>query len=1359
MKKSCNCLAIPILLLVLNISHLVTAQTVVPIVPVGKGSYGNGTPFDLARNTWGDDGNWKVYNQMMAMHNLWPAKWKVAAADTNSRGLPTNDEWVSMLFQENGSFGGTVWNHPTAIQLKNTGSTVWFPNAWSADGSSMEMGWPIQIEPAGATLNASKCTVKNWTDWTTVAELTDGTNKMDVTFGHGFPFVWFEPNFNPTIQIGDAPYTTDGVTPIATWPFVGDHFVGVAQGKMFAVFMPPNTTVTKTNNNFKLTFSGTSRYFVVGLLKNATDLATLQSYAYVKPVDTQVKWTYNQAAATMNVNWTIKSVNLTGAPNTDIIQGFIPHHYQRTLSSPAFIDLSYLTAKGTMKCAVGKSFDFSYRFTGILPNVPAPKRNAIDKFPFDSTYLAGTITAASSRTAIGTDIYWGLKPLLTQSRYALMASLTAHPKAGALKTKVKEAFKDWLTYTPGETAHAFYKYDEKSNLGALVGFDPGGYSATFTDHDMCYGYMVNAAAHYSMTDPAFLGEYGGMLRMMAKHINNWERTDKSIPFMRLMDPWNGHSWAGGTSGADVESMSECMQMAAGTFLVGEMMGDQGMRDAGAFVYASMSRAYDQYVRDVDKINFAPSFALPIAAKLNNNGPALGNYVGQEALYWINWIPYSTPMNFFFSDTAVAREKYNRFMASYGANINNWGADFYNNLTQYINGFDHPKAMQMWHDYNTKYQGDDLNGITYYYLQAASSLGSIDWTRWTSSPLSQVYYNSSTNKYTYVAYNPTATEQTVTAYNNGTVVGTFKVPAYTTVSTQLDAILTKLKIYGNGDVVKPSETMQLTTLGLDQYGGTVTLASPVTWSIIYGTGSVDNSGIYTATADLADSILIQAESGSLKATYQLKVNDLRRPFKIAISPAYKKIPQNSAIYYDAVVYDQYGGLLANNGLVWTTSGGGSISQSGSYISNGTVGTFTNKVTLGNLSFDAVAVVDTPLDTFTNIALNKPSFTDQFVSANTAAKANDGDISSRWETKGKADDNNSQHWWYVNLNNVYNVSEVQVYWDGAAAAVYAIQASMNGTAWTTVDSMSTGTWGHTGVFDLSATTVTAQYLRVWCYTRATDYGFSIKEFRAYGSLYDTPKPLNKIVLNPAGIDLKIGQTVTYTASGYNADGVNVPTPGSWKASGGGTINSSGIFEAQSSGTFTVSYTSGSIVGTATVIVAENSAKQMISFGFANPDSRGVINGNNILIEIPADINKTNLIATFTNSASSTVKVGGVTQTSGVTANDFTNPVIYTVVAQDGTTFSYTVILAGTTGIDKAEARSLKIFPNPAFGLLSIETESLIDHILVSNMLGQEVSTYHDINASSVSIDLSSQPKGVYFIKISCGEKILIRKVMIE
>lgn len=90
--------------------------------------------------------------------------------------------------------------------------------------------------------------------------------------------------------------------------------------------------------------------------------------------------------------------------------------------------------------------------------------------------------------------------------------------------------------------------------------------------------------------------------------------------------------------------------------------------------------------------------------------------------------------------------------------------------------------------------------------------------------------------------------------------------------------------------------------------------------------------------------------------------------------------------------------------------------------------------------------------------------------------------------------------------------------------------------------------------------------------------------------------------------------------------------------------------------------------TVSEAPSSAKEITSFRFAAAGSIGWINNNHISISTEGiDIDQ--IVATFTTTGKQ-VFVDGILQESGVTVNDFTNDVIYTVVAEDGSTQEYIV-----------------------------------------------------------------------------------------
>ncbi len=98
------------------------------------------------------------------------------------------------------------------------------------------------------------------------------------------------------------------------------------------------------------------------------------------------------------------------------------------------------------------------------------------------------------------------------------------------------------------------------------------------------------------------------------------------------------------------------------------------------------------------------------------------------------------------------------------------------------------------------------------------------------------------------------------------------------------------------------------------------------------------------------------------------------------------------------------------------------------------------------------------------------------------------------------------------------------------------------------------------------------------------------------------------------------------------------------------------------------------TVTVFVNQNSANDIAEFSL-NGIPANTITGNQIIVTLPYGSDVTALTANFVSTGTK-VLVGEQLQTSGVTTNDFTNPVTYTVVAEDGSTHNYSVIVKVST-----------------------------------------------------------------------------------
>jgi len=105
-----------------------------------------------------------------------------------------------------------------------------------------------------------------------------------------------------------------------------------------------------------------------------------------------------------------------------------------------------------------------------------------------------------------------------------------------------------------------------------------------------------------------------------------------------------------------------------------------------------------------------------------------------------------------------------------------------------------------------------------------------------------------------------------------------------------------------------------------------------------------------------------------------------------------------------------------------------------------------------------------------------------------------------------------------------------------------------------------------------------------------------------------------------------------------------------------------------------------------VAQNA--QLLSFGFYQADNAGLsqdyvatipdvtagATSYEVEIGLPASVDLTELVARFTVNEGNTVTVDGVAQTSGVTKNDFTDPIDYLVRGSNNVRYTITVVEAG-------------------------------------------------------------------------------------
>jgi F5/8 type C domain-containing protein/glycosyl hydrolase family 64 (putative beta-1,3-glucanase) len=125
--------------------------------------------------------------------------------------------------------------------------------------------------------------------------------------------------------------------------------------------------------------------------------------------------------------------------------------------------------------------------------------------------------------------------------------------------------------------------------------------------------------------------------------------------------------------------------------------------------------------------------------------------------------------------------------------------------------------------------------------------------------------------------------------------------------------------------------------------------------------------------------------------------------------------------------------------------------------------------------------------TDAALNHPATASSLENASfPASAAVDGNTGTRWSS-GFSD----PQWLEVDLGASQTVCEVTLDWEAAYATAFQIQASPDGTNWTTIYSTTTGTGGNQTL----SVSGTGRYVRMYGTARATPYGYSLWEFGVY------------------------------------------------------------------------------------------------------------------------------------------------------------------------------------------------------------------------------------------------------------------------
>lgn len=757
------------------------------VVRVGAGSYASRPPRDQnkrpwlpGRAGWGDDS--QVYSRMRLYVN------------PDRRGpVPSTDWWTGLVTRR---WSTQLWAYPSMLQAVPDGMEIRAPHAWevSADAKTAVLAAKHALRVGGVDFVPLHAEADAWSDWLVRARMPDRKGaSLRFTFGHGLPFTHVEfDGVVPWVDVGAATLFGPGAGKQPA-DRVGVRF---DEHERFGVYAPAGTRFTRQGSRLLFTFpslpEGRRPYLAIAPLATEGDLDKLAPYAPVVPRKTVVEWDYQPEQGAVDTVWTIESEDLSGQGARDVVQGWIPHHYQ----APARADFAldgprYPTPRGELRCAVGRRFAIRFPFRGILPEWPSPELLPGADPTYRPEQLRALVRDHLKETGYGSETYWGGKRVRLFGRHLEFArQLGLTEETAVFRDRAAEAVRDWLTFDPGEGEHFFAWYPR---WGSFVGCrsrdnaNPG--VDILQDHHMCYGYHIYTAAILSLHDPAFARDWGPMARLVAKDYAEWDPESPLFCRFRNLDPWSGHSWSGGlgsTEGNGQESSSEAMQGYGAMFLLGEALGDHAMRDAAAFCWAMEARGIAEYYFDRGKRNFPAAWPHTVCSNVHTNGLGFWTWFSGNPFWMhaIQWIPMSPLIGYLGEDPAYARADFERMWATHEGG-RGW-ADYLGNdggvsclTTNYLALFDPARAEKTFNDLADAGRGGargaEATGA-YWHIAAAKRYGSLRFDAWTDVATSMAFGAAGdTANIAWAVFNAGDRPRTVRCFVEGREVATFIAP--------------------------------------------------------------------------------------------------------------------------------------------------------------------------------------------------------------------------------------------------------------------------------------------------------------------------------------------------------------------------------------------------------------------------------------------------------------------------------------------------------------------------------------------------------------------------------------------------------
>lgn len=694
------------------------------IVTIGKGSYGTTLPSGA------------VGPQTSSGVNVFP---KVSS--TFQKAPQTNDYWSSLIYPFYGdAFSNNMFAHPLYFKAKSNGLQVGYTSTPTYAASDYLFPFSQQLTVGVAGLNAAKAVTDDYGDWTVTALWDDGTRTMKATLGHGLPFVFF-------IVSGGNATITNSVSP-TIWSNQNGVIGMTVDGRHYGIFAPDSSTWTGTTT-LQSSLNG-KNYFSVALLPDnkLTTLETFRQHAYAFVTGSSVAWLYNEATAKLTSTFTY-TTELKEFKNGNLNQTLTAlYRHQWLNTSVPLTSFEYTSVAGKMKLFDGNQFSTDLTFEGVLPALP-------DQGDYNRTDLLKMINAVASETLPVGPTYENGKAI---ARFAHIVNIADQLGAVTARdhflSEIKKRLEEW--FTSGGTQSYVYNSAWKT----LTGY-PSGYGADnqINDHNFHAGYAIMGAAIVAQYDSVWAAKenWGGMVDLLIRDGNCWDRSDTRFPFLRSFDAYAGHSWEAGHGdfgdGNNEESSSESMNFATAVTLWGAATHQNDVRDLGIYLYTTERTAIEQYWFDVDDAVFPLAYSYKALGMVWGGKGVHSTWFGAnpEFIHGINMLPFTGGSLYLGRHPDYVKANYDEIVKELSGPPTAW-PDI---IWQYLSLTDPSTALSLYYANPTYVPFDgETKAHTYHWLCNLKKMGKTDISVTADVPTFSVFKNTAGEK-TYVAYNPSS----------------------------------------------------------------------------------------------------------------------------------------------------------------------------------------------------------------------------------------------------------------------------------------------------------------------------------------------------------------------------------------------------------------------------------------------------------------------------------------------------------------------------------------------------------------------------------------------------------------------------